>query len=109
MSNPVPGTEFNEDFVEKMRSRMSVSYYKYGPIAVAYPDKINAIESLMQRLRKYKATGNTEFLVDAANFAMIEFIHPTFPNAYFEATDSDQSPGRVNVEGQRTFEENDSA
>lgn len=92
-------TEFSNDFVEGMRSRMVVSFYKYGPVASAYPDKVNAITSLTDRLRKYAETGNTEFLMDAANFAMIEFMHPAHSNAFFEGTDSDQSPGRRSRRG----------
>lgn len=54
---------------------------------------------MTDRLRKYAETGNTEFLVDAANFAMIEFMLPSHPNAFFEGTDDDQSPGRRSNKG----------
>lgn len=87
-------TEFSEPFVQGMRDRMVVSFYKYGAVKDGFPDKVNAITSLTDRLRKYAETGNTEFLIDAANFAMIEFMHPAHPNAFFEGTDADQSPGR---------------
>ena len=87
-------TEFSEQFIQGMRDRMTVSFYKYGPIKEAYPEKVNAISSLTDRLRKYAETGNTEFLMDAANFAMIEFMLPSHPNAFFAGTDDDQSPGR---------------
>lgn len=92
-------TEFSENFVQGMRHRMIISYYKYGLIADGFPHKVNAITSLTDRLRKYSETGNTEFLVDAANFAMIEFMHPAHPNAFYAATDSDQSPGRRSKRG----------
>ncbi|TIN00981.1 MAG: hypothetical protein E5Y34_11030 [Mesorhizobium sp.] len=92
-------TEFSEDFVQGMRNRMVVSFYKYGPVAKGFPDKVNAITSLTDRLRKYAETGNTEFLMDAANFALIEFMHPAHPNAFFEGTDSDESPGRRSKRG----------
>ena len=92
-------TEFSEDFAQGMRDRMVVSYYKYGPVADGFPHKVNAITSLTDRLRKYAETGNTEFLMDAANFAMIEFMHPAHPEAFFEGTDSDQSPGRRSRRG----------
>ena len=36
-----------------------------------------------------------EDLMDAANFAMIEFLRPKHPKAFFAPTDSNQSPGRV--------------
>lgn len=87
-------TEFSEPFVQGMRDRMVVSFYKYGPVADAYPHKVNAITSLTDRLRKYAETKNTEFLIDAANFAMIEFMHPSVEGAFFAGTDDDQSPGR---------------
>lgn len=82
-----------------MKNRMVVSFHKYGPLKEAYPHKVNAIVSLTDRLRKYAETGNTEFLVDAANFAMIEFMHSSHPSAFFEGTDDDQSPGRRSVKG----------
>lgn len=90
----VLATEFAESFVQGMRDRMVVSFYKYGPVADAYPHKVNAITSLTDRLRKYAETRNTEFLIDAANFAMIEFMHPSVDGAFFAGTDDDQSPGR---------------
>jgi len=49
----------------------------------------------MTRMRKYAETGNTEWLIDAANFAMIEFMHPRHPHAHFTGTDDDASPGRT--------------
>jgi hypothetical protein len=88
-------TEFSEIFVQGMRERMMVSYYKYGPVADAYPHKVNALESLQKRIDKYIETGNTEFLMDAANFAMIEFMFPSHPSAHFRPTDSNESPGRA--------------
>jgi hypothetical protein len=99
----VPETEFSPDFVAGMKARMDVSYFKYGPVAAAYPDKVDAIGSLMMRLRWYAngnkekgiAPGNTEYLMDAANFAMIEFMLPRHPQAHFKGTDDDGSPGRI--------------
>lgn len=91
----VPASEFSEQFVSYMKNRMEVSYHKYGPIKNAYPHKVNALESLQLRIRKYQETGNTEYLIDVANFAMIEFMRPAHKEAYFEATDSSGSPGRI--------------
>lgn len=87
-------TEFSPDFVEGMKNRMVMSFYKYGPVVEGFPHKVDAIASLGDRLREYAATGNTEFLVDVANFAMIEFMYPKHPKAFFRPTDSDESPGR---------------
>jgi len=90
-----PSSEVSEIFIEGMRNRMAMSFFKYGKITDAYPHKINALESLRKRLDKYEETGNTEWLMDAANFAMIEFMCPSHIKAYFKATDSGESPGRA--------------
>lgn len=86
--------ETDETFIQGMKDRMVVSYYKYGPLREAYPDKISALASLQDRLRKYAETKNTEYLIDAANFAMIEFMAPSLEGAFFAGTDDDGSPGR---------------
>lgn len=88
-------TEFSKPFIEGMQERMVVSFYKYGPLTNAFPEKVDAIGSLMQRLREYAKTGNTEYLMDAANFAMIEFMRPRHAKAHFEPTDDSGSPGRI--------------
>lgn len=97
--NEVPTSEFCVPFVQGMVDRMNMSYFKYGLVAEAYPNKVDAIASLKQRLDKYAETGNLEYLMDAGNFAMIEFMRPKHPQAYFETTDSDGSPGRMGVDG----------
>ena len=38
-------------------------------------------------LEDYKRTGNREFLVDAANYVELEWIHPQLENTFFEAKD----------------------
>lgn len=98
MADPIealgaPASEFNEGFIQKMRARMAVSYHKYGRMAEA--DGVDMIASIDVRVQKYLATGNTEWLIDAANCCLIEFTHPRVEGAHFRATDSDESPGRV--------------
>ncbi len=91
----VPATEIAPRFLQGMVNAMGVSFFKYGPVSEAYPDKVNALESLRIRLDRYAKDGNTEWLIDAANFAMIEFMHPAHPKAHFRETDSGESPGRA--------------
>ena len=94
-------TEFHEPFVQGMRDRMVVSFYKYGHVANA--KNSDNLKSLVLRLKAYTdgipekgiAAGNLEYLMDVANFAMIEFMHPQKASTYFLSTDSDASPGRV--------------
>ncbi len=94
-----PSSEYNETFLQGMLDRMAVSYHKYGPVAEGYPDRVDALESLRLRIERYLETRNTEFLIDAANFCMIEFMHPRLEGAHFEPTDSSESPGRVTASG----------
>ncbi len=95
LTDSAPPTEWSAEFLQGMLDRMAVSFHKYGPVAEAYPDKVNALKSCLLRVDKYRETGNTEFLVDAANFLMIEFLCPSVAGAGFHATDADASPGRV--------------
>ena len=94
-----PKDEYDRVFLQGMIDRMAVSFHKYGAVADGYPERVDAIKSLEKRLESYAETGNTEFLMDVANFAMIEFMHPRHPRAHFRATDSDESPGRVTTSG----------
>ena len=93
-SEYTPTSEFSQEFVQGMADRMMTSYSKYGKVEDAYPHRVNAIESLRKRLDKYEQTGNTEWLMDIGNFAMIEFMKPGHKDAHFKPTDSRESPGR---------------
>ena len=92
-----PESEHSHEFLQGMLDRMAMSFHKYGKVADGFPHNVDALKSLRDRLRKYDETGNTEFLMDAANFAMIEFMYPARPDAFYQATDADQSPGRVSA------------
>lgn len=101
-------TEFSEEFVKHMKDRMLMSFFKYGPLEKGFPEKVNALGSMEERIRLYMETGNKEHLTDAANYLMIEFMRPRHPNAHFRATDSDESPGRL-VRGKFTQQSNEEA
>ncbi len=105
-SDKVPTSEFSIPFVQGMADRMGMSYFKYGLVSEAYPSKVDAIASLKKRLQKYEETGNTEWLMDVGNFAMIEYMYPKHAKAHFEPTDSDQSPGRTWHAGSETANAN---
>lgn len=88
-------TEYCEEFDKIRKNMMVMSYYKYGPLRDNYKKNktVDAIKSLEMRLAKYKQTGNTEYLADIANFAMIEFMCPQHTKAHYKPTDSTESPG----------------
>lgn len=83
-------TEWSYKFEELQKKAMVMSYYKYGAIKKNHSKEDNhmdAVSNLLKRLENYQKSGNTEFLVDVANFAMIEFMNPQHENAHFEGTD----------------------
>lgn len=92
-------TEVSRTFIQGMADRMAVSFHKYGAVKQAYPKDVDAIASLKTRLERYLEDGNTEWLMDVANFAMIEFMLPRHPKAHYRPTDSNESPGRTKTDG----------
>ena len=84
---------FSESFVSKMRNAIHTSHYKYGYASKTYPELAQAYKCINERLELYEKTHNTEYLVDVANFAMLEFMFPSFKDSSYIPTDSDKSPG----------------
>lgn len=82
--------QWDAKFMQGMIDRMAVSFHKYGDVADSKQDLEANVE---RRIAKYRLTGNTEWLIDAANFCMIEFMRPTEEEAHFRPTDSHESPG----------------
>lgn len=93
--NDILSTEYSPAFDEIRKKLMVTSYFKYGPMRANYKTEkaIDAMKSLEKRLQRYRDTGNTEFLADVANFAMIEFMYPQHEKAFYKPTDSCESPG----------------
>lgn len=85
--------DFSEAFVNKMKNAIEMSYHKYGHAYKTYPELAQAHKCIVQRLELYIETHNREYLIDVANFAMLEFMYPAFDNAYYKPGDSDNSPG----------------
>lgn len=97
--------DYSEEFDQLRKNRMVQSHYKYGWVRETYPTKLaDAIASMEKRIELYKETGNTEWLVDAANFAMIEFMHPQHPQACFRPTTSCESPGLNGISAKELLE-----
>ena len=85
--------EFSDEFVKKMRNAILTSHYKYGWMSDTYPELAQAVKCIQARLDEYIKTGNKEYLVDIANFAMIEYKYPSLDYAHYTPTDSDKSIG----------------
>ena len=85
MAVPNMKKEYSDRFDALRKNRVEVSFHKYGP----------ARTNFELCIEKYKETKNTEYLVDAANYLMFEFMYPQLDGAYFKPTDSDGSAGTV--------------
>lgn len=95
----VPPVVDARTFLQMMMNRMGVSYHKYGSIVDKFPHGATGLDQIKQRVDKYVDTANIEWLIDAANYCMIEALKPCLRTAHFRATDSDESPGRINLDG----------
>lgn len=91
-------SEYCVKFDELRKNRVETSYYKYGSAKKNFSTgNVNALETMKLCVEKYKETGNTEFLVDASNYLMFEFMYPQHKKAHFRATDSSESAGIVGM------------
>lgn len=90
--------EYSEHFDELRKNRFEVRYHKYGTARKNFrTGNVQALTSMERCIEKYNSTGNTEYLVDAANYLMFEFMYPQHPKAHFKATDSKDSAGIVGI------------
>lgn len=85
--------DFSSAFVEKMKNAIETSHYKYGWAGKTYPELAQAYKCIGERLEAYEKTHNKEYLIDVANFAMLEFLYPAFGDSKYIPTDSDGSVG----------------
>ena len=85
--------DFSEAFINKMKNAIEMSHYKYGWANKTYPELAQAYKCIKERLDAYEKTRNKEYLIDVANFAMLEYLYPAFGDAHYTPTDSDKSVG----------------
>lgn len=90
--------DYSERFDELRKHRVELSHIKYGRARKNFQTgNVNAIETMKLCVEKYEKTGNTEYLCDAANYLMFEFMYPQVKGAYFKPTDSSESAGVVGI------------
>lgn len=89
--------EYSTVFDLKRQNAIVVSYYKYGPSKTNFKEGlVDAIGCLKKCLKKFEETGNTEYLIDVANYAMFRYMYPQGEECY-RATDSNESAGIVGM------------
>lgn len=76
-------SRWNSSFIDLMRNRIKMGRLRYGPST----NKYNYGEGIKRKLNRYNETGNKEYLVDIANYAMLEFETPYKENTYFKPDD----------------------
>lgn len=78
-------------FIDLMTNRMVLGTLRYGRWQDNKKNgiKYDRVGSIRKRLQLFEETGNSEYLVDIANFAMIEFEISDHPNLHFSPKDDD--------------------
>lgn len=90
-------TEWSKDFEKHRKEKLAVSFYKYGPASRNFPDNVDALATMEKCIKMYHITKNKEYLCDAANYLMFEYMYPKEDNTFYKDTDSDQSAGVVGM------------
>lgn len=81
-------TTWDTTFLQYMFNRLLMGRLRYGPkkpSATTY----NYAKSIEGKIKQYMETGNTEFLVDIGNYAMLEFRFGKHPSRHFSAKDDE--------------------
>ena len=87
--------DYSLEFDRLRKNRVEVSTYKYGPSQKNFGEgRVDALKTAELCLEAFKKDGNTEHLVDAANYLMFRFMYP-LPGEEFRATGSSESVGTV--------------
>jgi hypothetical protein len=90
-------SEWSPRFEELMRNRLLMGAFRYGLLEEKRKigrkwDLVGAIE---EKMKLYKDTGNTEYLVDIANYCLLEFECGFHPNKHFRALDDHHNHCKV--------------
>ena len=98
MLSEILSRNFSEEFITHMKNAMMMSFFKHqdkrgnGDIN-DYVGKIS-IAMLETELKAFAEDGNTEHMVNIANYAMVRFMFPQ-GNESYTPTDSDKSTFNV--------------
>lgn len=82
-------TEWSPQFEQYMRNRLIMGALRYGLLSEKRKKggKWELLEAIKTKIEKYEETGNTEYLVDAANYCLLAFECDSHPNKHFHALD----------------------
>lgn len=94
MLKDIQRNNFSESFIDHMRNAMMMSYFKHqdkrGDGNINNYVGMCSIDMIQRELDAFASDGNTEHMVNIANYAMIRFMFPQNNESYVP-TDSDKS------------------
>ena len=98
LKNEILSREYSKDVDLKRQDLVIQSYFKYGPAKHNFGEHlVKALSTMSQCVCKYDETHNKEYLLDAMNYLMFEYMYPSYKDAYFKHTDSNESAGIVGM------------
>lgn len=82
-------SEWSPTFERLMRNRLIMGAFRYGLLSEKRTKgkKWDLLEPIQKKLALYEQTGNTEYLVDAANYCLLAFECDNHPAKHFKALD----------------------
>ena len=97
----VPLDHISVEFLQGMIDRMAFGFHNYGHSQLSFqnPGNHSTVKCIELRHREFKRTKNTEFLMDEANYCMLEYMYRQTPGAFFRATTKEESPGSPRKDG----------
>lgn len=81
-------SEWSPKFERLMRNRLIVGAIRYGRLGANGKPDYDRCEMVRDRIRRYEETGNLEFLVDAANGCLLEFVEGKHPNRHLQSDET---------------------
>lgn len=96
MDTDILNQEFSQEFVKLMMARVEQSYHKYGSARKNFAEgRVDPIKTAELCLDAFKKDGNTEHLIDAANYYMFAYKFRNALGYSFRSTGSSESVGTV--------------
>lgn len=81
-------SEWSPEFEQLMRNRLIIGGIRYGLLGAAGKADYDRCGMVRDRIKRYEDTGNLEFLVDAANGCLLEFVEGKHPNRHLQSDET---------------------
>ena len=96
-------SEWSREFEKLMRARLVMGALRYGTLSEKRikGKRWDLIEPIRKKVELYEQTGNTEYLVDAANYCLLAFECDNHPNKHFRALDDHHDHCKRRVKDRR--------